>query len=293
VAIVDDRPITVRVVVRPPDPRSLLVDRKELWDQRAYENGLVQKDLFRELKEMESKPNLRKEALQKAKEGLAGSLEVRKSLGDDRDELLKAAAAEGVKLDTAYGDQWIKFLEDGNRQLEAYITEHERIFRDENDPKRQEYLAQIQQGKLEEARGEYGKALEIYEKALKSSFAEEGLKKRHADLKARWEPKNEAHRKARLYLETEFAGADLLKTPDAVKEARAAYEVCRANKDVLGPAKLLQIILAQGGKLKESRDKLDPINEEDRKALEVLAAVTAELRKLGLDVQAYVQENSK
>jgi hypothetical protein len=294
VPIVDDRPVVVRVAVRPRDARSLLTDRKELWDQRAYEDGLVQKELFRELKEMESKANLQKEALKRAQEGLAGCQESRKQLGNDRDDLLKAAEAEGVKLDTAYADQWIKYIEEGNAKLEAYIAEHERIIKDENDPKRLEYLALVQQGKLEEARAEFSKALEIYEKALQMRFADAGLKKHHADLKTRWEPKNEEHRKARIRLESTFAGADLLKTPDAVKEAREDFLVCRMNRDVLGAHRLTQMILAHGGKLKQQRDALQPdINEQDRKDLEVIANVTGELRKLGLEVQAFVQENSK
>lgn len=288
VALVDDRPVIVRVPVR-QTAQSLLHVRRELWDQQAFEAGLVQKDLFKELKELESKPNLREKALKRAKEGREQSQGILKQLENDREDLQKSAQSGGEKIDLSIGNQWIAYLEKGNTQLDSYIKDQEKILAEEKDPRRLEYQGLRQQARLEEARGEFTKALELYDKAIKFGFDDAQLKKDYESLKTRWEPKNEDHRKMRLWLDAVFATADLLKMPGIVKEARDAFALLRKENDLLGSQKMSQLLLAHAGKLKEQRDGLMPdVNEEDRKALEVIIELTGELRKLGLDLQAFI-----
>jgi hypothetical protein len=288
IALVDDEPQTVRVASQSQRPGDLLEVKKDLWDQQTYETGQVQQDLFRELKELDAKPNQRGKALERAKSSLRFFQDANKRLAAERDELLKEAKTAGRKIDTSFGEQWLQFVVKGNGRLEEYVTEQERIFKEENDPKRQEFLALVQQARLEEARADFAKALELYEKAVATGLGGDKLKQEYESLKTRWEPKNEAHRHARLYLDTTWPGLDLLRKPDSVKEARTAFEVYRQEKDVMCAQKLVQTILAHGGKLKKQLEALMPdVNEEDARAVETLKTVAEELQKFGLEVQAF------
>src|SRR5581483_2024286 len=110
-------------------------------------------------------------ALDQARQGLAAAQSARKDLGSEREDLLKQATREGKKLDTTFGDNWLRFLDDGNTKLTVYIRELERIQKEENDPKKLEYLALVRQAELEMGRTEFGKALELYEKAIATGYA--------------------------------------------------------------------------------------------------------------------------
>jgi hypothetical protein len=286
VALVDDRPIKIKVIVRQGDSGGLLAVTKELWETKAYETGDSIQVLFRDLKELDARSDQRDKALKKAKEGLEYSRQARKDLGIDRGELLKLAAGK-QPLDLAYGDGWIKFLDGSITRLEGYVTEQERILKEENDPKKLEFLGLVQQAKLEEGRGEFDKALELYDKALKSSYANAVVQKAADTLRLRWEPKNEEHRRARLELE-QWAAADLLAADGEMTRATDAFEVLRKNGDVLGVAKLRQYILTQGGKLKAKLNTLETdINEEDRRTADKIAKLAGGLRDLGLKVEAF------
>ncbi len=291
VAIVDERPVRIKVNANPASARDLLLVKKGLWEEKAYETGLMIQDLFRELPELDKKAENREKALKRAKEGLEQSREECKQLAGEREELLKQP---GAKPDLSYGDGWIKFLDGSNTRLEAYVNEQERIRKEENDPRKLEYLTLIQQAKLEEGRGEFDKALELYEKALKTSFADAGLKKVHDTLLARWTPKSEDHRRARLYLETQWATLDLVTTDGAMDEATKAFQVYREAGDVLGAMKLRQLILGQGGKLQAASKTLDAVvNEEDKRPLKKIGDLAGALGKFGLAVDAFVQQQSK
>jgi hypothetical protein len=292
IALVDDRPVSVVLPARAFARGKQLVEiEKTLWEEQAYESGTVQQELFHELKEMEKKPEKRREALELAKKGLAASKETRKQLGSEREDLKSKLAT----LDTSYGDQWLRFLDTGHLKLEAYIADQERIFKDENDPKRQEFLAKAQQGKLEEARAEYGKALELYKEAIDLGFNDAKLRKHFEELSAKWKPRGEQHRIARAFIYDDWAGLNLVKQPGALrKTAKEAFEQCRAAGDTLTPQKLLQGIIGHAGKLQEEKKKLEPnINEEDQRTLELIADLAGQLKTFGTEVQAYLQEKGE
>ena len=292
--IVDERPIKVVVSTRPPGGGDVLRVKKELWDREVYELGLVVQDLFQELKKMESKPAERQKAIGRAKEGLEHSRGMLKELRTEREALIKEARGAGATLEMAFGDGWIRFLDNSNTQLEKYLADQEKVIKEENDPKRLAFKTLLQQAKREEGAGEFEKALELYEEAMRSPFSDADLKKEYDKLKGRWTPKNEEHRKARFYLEKDWATTDLLATPGAMAEAEKAFDVYRANIDVLGAVKVRQLILGQGGKLKAKKDTLEPdINEEDRKAVQMIADLAAALRKFGNTVEAFIQDKSK
>lgn len=288
VPIVDDRPATIKIPSPNQDKRTLLQIDKELFDRQAYETGFAQQELFRELKEMEAKPDQRKNAKKRAEDGLAESKEAHKQLADDKADLVKRFKDAGVNLDTSYGDQWLKFLETGHGKLDTYIREQQDLLNKENDPRRLDYLSLVRQGKLEEERLEFEKALNLYTKALGFGFDDPNLKKHFDQLTAQWQTKGGQHESARTFIFETWPGLDLLKRPDAVDEAQKHFLECQRVGDILGPRKLLQGIIDHVGKLKKLQGSLDDVNEEDRKTLEQIANLSASLARLGTAVEKYV-----
>ena len=294
VPLIDDNPVTVRVAMGKSDGRSDLLTKKNLWDDAARESGLVLRVLFKELQELGAKANLRDRALKRAQQGLSASRESLTRLSGERRDLLKEAQEGGLRLDTTFGDQWLASLEKGHKELESYIATQEKILKEENDPKRQEWLALVRDGKLEEGRAEFDKALAKYNLAIKKGCDDAGLKAHRADLAKRWKTQGAEHAKARAFIYGEWPAADLVKERTALKEAADALEECRKAGDTLGPQKLLQAAIAHGGKLQEQKAALQlDKNEEDRKAAEVIADVSKELAKLIGATQAYLKQAAK
>jgi len=290
VALVDSRPVTLRVNPEPRDARSLLAIKKDLWEQQATDAGLVQRGLFKELQEFVEKPNLRSKALERAREGLKASRAEWTQLARDRDELVKEEG--GPQLDLTLGDQWLKSLEKGHVELENYITAQEKIIKDENDPRRREWLALIEQAKLEEGHFEFEKALRLYDRALKEypKFKDAKVQEHRDELLRQWRPQDAAHEKARTFIYETWPKADPVKDAGVFKQAHDALEVCRQKKDVLAPNKLLQTAIAHAGELQKRKEALDlDASEEDRKIAAVIADRSEELKKLITAVQAYLQ----
>jgi hypothetical protein len=291
VPMVDDLPVLVRVVVKEAASGNDLAANKRLWDVETVEAGQVQRGVFKELEELAAKPKLRDRALERARQGLKTAKDEWVRLTKQRSDLVKQAQEGGATLDLTFGDQWLKALEKGNTELENYIAAQEKILAEENNPQRQQLLALVQQGKLEEGRAEFGKALELYNRALKEGFDDAKLKEHRDDLAKRWNTSNPDLRRARAHIYGTWPKADLLRDRDAVKEALAAFKTCTEQKDLMGPQKLLQVAIAHSGKLQEQNESLQiDAKEEDRKTAEIIANVSQELKKLITEVQKYLEQ---
>ena len=291
VPIVGDAPVLVRVVVKEAPAGNELAENKRLWDVETVEAGQVQRGLFKELQELAAKPKLRDRALKRARDGLKTAKDEWIRLSGQRTELVKKAQQEGTTLDLTFGDQWLKALEKGNTELENYIATQEKILAEENNPQRQKLLALVQQGKLEEGRAEFGKALELYDRAIKEGFDDAKLKGHRDDLAKRWNTSDADLRRARAHIYGTWPRADLLRDPDAVKEALAAFKTCSEQRDLLGPQKLLQVAIAHSGKLQEQRQALElDAKDEDRKTAEAIADASRALKKLITEVQKYLEQ---
>jgi hypothetical protein len=293
VPLVDDNPLSVAVTLGKMDGRSDLLAKKDLWDDQARESGLVLRVLFKELQDLGAKPKLREQALKRAASGLKASKEALAGLVRERGEILKEAQENGTRLDTTFADQWIASLEKGHKQLEGYIGTQESILKEENDPKRQELLGLVRDAKLEEGRAEFGKAIDLYDQAIKKGFDDATLKGHRDDLAKRWKTKGAEHAKARAFIYGEWSGANLVKDRTALKEAADALEACRSAEDTLGPQKLLQVAIAHGGNLQEQKGALQlDTSEEDRKTAEVIADISKDLAKLISATQAYLMQKA-
>jgi hypothetical protein len=251
----------------------------------------MQRALFKELQGFVDKPTLRAQALKRAEDGLKSSREEWTRLRGERDGLRQKPG--GARLDFAFGEQWLESLKKGHAELESYIDTQKKILADENDPRRAAWRELIQQGKLEEGRFEFGKALQLYDRALNEypTFKDQELQKHRNELAKQWQTKNAAHSKARTFIYEIWPKADPVTDKAALEEARKALEVCRENKDILTPLKLHDAAIAHAGELQKRKAglRLDE-NEEDRKIAEGIAARSQDLQKLIADVQAYLQQ---
>ena len=190
-----------------------------------------------------------------------------------------------------FGDQWLKALDKGNTELENYIAAQEKVVAEENSPQRQKWLALVQQGRLEERRAEFGKALKLYDTAIKDGLDDPKLKAHRDDLAKRWNTPSAELQRARAYIYGPWPKADLLKDRTAVKEADAAFKTCSELGDSLAPLKLLQAAISHSGQLQEQLAALQiDAKEEDRKTAETIAEVSQELKKLIATVQAYLEQ---
>jgi hypothetical protein len=290
--LVDDRLVLLRVSPRPTDARTLVRYSKEAWEQQVHDAGLAQRNLFRDLQALASKPTQRTAALERAKEALRASRAEMDRLKQERRKLLDEAKTARTGLDLTFGDSWLQALSKGHAGLESYIDAQTKILKEENDPQRKEWLELIEQGRQEERRYEFGKALALYKKALENypKYKDNALEAHYAKLSERWKPRSEEHRKARLFIYKQWPAADILASKESIEEASKALDICRMAGDTLAPLKLLDASIGHAGKLQERRAALQlDISEDDRRTAEVLAERSEALKKLIVATQGYLQ----
>src|SRR5262249_11764553 len=230
----------------------------------------------------------------KAREGLKNCEEDAKQLAEARDRLLADAKEEGEKIDLSGGSARLQELGKVEKELQDFIAGQQAILKEENDPKRKQWLEAIQQAKLYEADAEWGKALEIYDNLLdKEGLKKDEVQKRRDKLKEAWTPRDDEHRKAQSFIYDVWPKLDALKLKSHIEQARAAVETCRKNNDTLAPQKMLRVGVAHGAKLKETLAALRvDLNEDDRKTAETIDDVVKDLTKLMGDVTKFLEEKS-
>jgi hypothetical protein len=285
VAVVDDRPITLPVNLS-ADAASQLLVRRKLWEQDLLDKLVYLSGLFSSLNE--SKPQEQKLATaQKAMEGLNNDIT---NFVRERKELAAAPPPPGGKpLDLAAGDAYLQDVQKGRDQLLAFANNLEKALKDESDPARQEARALLGQARLlEEGEAEYGKAIELYDKAL--ALAEDAkLKERLARLKDAWKPKNDAHAEARAFIYQAWPKMGPGDMKEGVKEARKALEECKRVKDPLGPRRLLKVATGHAAQMTKQLEGLAPdVNEDDHKLALELTATLDDLARLIKETSAYV-----
>ncbi len=279
-ALVDERTITLPI--RPGAEAPALLTQRRLWEGALLNEQLMLDGLFKSLNEDIGKADRRAAAVERAHKALDQLNQKLPRYAEEREQLARAKQPAGAKpLDLSTGDRRLKDVKQGREDLRQFASRLDKILKEENTPEAQEAKALYEQAHNLETEGDYGRAIELYQKVLaqtKDPKLEERLKK----LKAAWEPKDEAHRKARAFI---YDTWPKLESPtvmkERVKEAQKALAVCRQAKDPFGPRKLLKVALLHSNKLKQELEKLDPeLNKEDAKPAQELADVLEPLAKL-------------
>jgi tetratricopeptide (TPR) repeat protein len=289
-ALVDERTITlpIRIGAEPP----IFVTQRSLWERALLDEQYVLNSLFKELNEAVGKPDNLAPAIERARKAQeALNLNIKKYTGE-RDDLAAMKPEKGGKpLDLSRGNADLQALQTRRQELADWITRFSAILKEENADDKKQALADYERANSLAAEGEYGRAIELYEKVLavtKNKMLEQRLPK----LKAAWEPKNDAHKKARTFIYETWpkleAPAAML---DRVKQAQDALAACKKAKDPLGPRKLQAVALAHALQLRKQLEALSPdVNPEDAKPAEQLDEVLGSLKKVIEDAKKFIEE---
>jgi hypothetical protein len=287
----DESTVRISIDIATEGSTPLLV-RRNLWLQGMDDCLLSQAQLFKELREKVNVADQRKATLDRAQAGLKDLQRDLENFAKEEQALQDTAKAQTppARLDVSHGKIRMDALKQTEEKLKTFVANLDKAVKDESDPKRQELQALSQQGQLLEDEGEYGKAIEVYEKVLASGLELPMLKEKVDKLKAGWKVQGPEHEQARKFIYDVWPDLDLIKTKDGVEEATKAFQTCKAVHDKLAPKKLLRAAFAHAAKLSKESGALQPdVNEEDGKTAQTIAKVAEELKKLITDVSAYTK----
>lgn len=289
-ALVDERTITLPITLGPEPPAFLT--HRALWERSLLNEQLTLDGLFKDLNEAIGKADSRAPALERARKALEGLNQRVKRYAEERDELAAVKPATGAKpLDLSKGNARLQDVQKGRDDLSQFVGRVDKILKEENDGGRQEARATFEQARNLEAEGDYGRAIELYEKVL-AATKDAALEQRLKKLKEAWQTKGDDHRKARAFVHDTWPKLEPPATmKERVKQADDALTACRKVKDPLGPRKLLAVALLHAKQLSKQLEELAPdTNEEDRKPAEELTEVLDRLAKLMRDARKDLEQ---
>ena len=195
VPLLNDQPVTIAVNVAAD---SLLQSRKADLERHVDAAWQVQNQLFKEINDLSAKPDKRAETMKKIDEAIQQSRDDYDRLNKEHDELTKEAGPLNAPSTL---DRLAKFRE-GGTELQGFLDKLKKIEAKENDPRRKEWRARVEQGKRLESE-DVEKAIALYADLLKTDAPDEVLKdevaKRLEDLREK-EPKTAEHRIARTFI---------------------------------------------------------------------------------------------
>jgi hypothetical protein len=130
----------------------------------------------------------------------------------------------------------------------------------------------------------------VYEQILKEGFQDDKLKAYVVDLRKSWEPKGDAHRKARAFIYEVWPTLDDAGLKAKFDEAKADVDTCKKAGDLITLRKFLKASEAQVIRMKQELSELRPdINIEDEKQAKIIKEVSDALTPLARDVDEYLK----
>ncbi len=278
VPIVDHRTVTIPIKLGTEPPQFLT--ERSLWEQSLLNEQVTLGDLFPSLnKEVEERREATLERARKALDHLSGQILL---LNQQREGLVAQAkpANGGKPLDLSKGERGLADVRAGRDQLAAWLAQWEKVQKEGTSPEARAAQADFVQAHNLELEGDYGRAIELYDKVL-AKTKDAKLEARLPRLKAAWEVKGEKHRAARAFVYETWPKLESPATmKERVKQAQEALDTFRAAKDPLGPRKLLKVALTHSNKLKQDSEKLSDTSEEDLKLARDLEGVLGLLARV-------------
>jgi hypothetical protein len=296
VPILTDQPLDVSIPAAAEGDGLFRFQRDE-WTRNVNDSYLVQANLFKRLNDMTKKPELRKEALTEAQQGLDRCRRDVDRLTAERKELeremQKLPEASRPNL-SAWDDRLKKMSREAEVELVNFIKTIKDVEVVENDPERQKGLADISRGELLEGKYEYGEAIDLYENARKvKSLDSAALRDRIARLRKDWEPKGQKHADARAFIYHTLPTLDTPGLDSRLEDLRKHFDECKRVGDRLGPHKLMEAMLTHRQRIEKELKDLNPrLNPEDEPKVKQIDKVTTELGKLEGDVNAYLKSTT-
>ncbi|MFM7148390.1 MAG: hypothetical protein ACKO23_00950, partial [Gemmataceae bacterium] len=204
--------IQMLVIPSSSEQADLAIFRFRSLLRKVIDANLVQSDQFREINELTAKPEARSQALARVRTTLERLKQDHEALTRERDEVLKGIQNVPPKdqppaQDLALMNRRLESIKAAEAELLNHVATLEKIEKEENDPKRKEWLIQVERAKRLEGEAELGQAIAIYEKApdeFKTMALQEHLEK----LKLLWNPRDDKHAKARKLLMESWPGLD-------------------------------------------------------------------------------------
>jgi hypothetical protein len=287
VALVDDRTVTIPIKLGTEQP--VWLTNRRLWEGNLLSELLMLDDLVKSLNEDIGKADKREASLTRARKALDGLNQRLPVYAEEREELAKSKPASA---NLAQGDRALAEVKKGRDDLQGFVGRVDGFLKEENTPEAREAKAMYEQAHNLEVAGEYGRAIELYEKVL-ARTKDAKLAERLPKLKAAWEPKDDAHRKARAFI---FETWPKLESPavmkQRVKSAHDALAACRDAKDPFGPRRLMAVAVLHAKQLGKQLGELSPdTSEMDREPAQELTDVLDSLAKLIEEAQKAVSQN--
>jgi tetratricopeptide (TPR) repeat protein len=260
--------------------------RRDRWLRRIFDSLTVAADRVHELNEL-GKKALRRDAFDKAKEGLQSLESDLKSLNEEKELLAKEGG-----LDLTEGKQLLDELDTRRQELDRYVSHLGKVIKEEKDPKKQEVVSDIERARLLETQADFDQAIELYEKILEADAKQTNVRQRLLKLKKAWAKQNERHGKAREYIYKTWPKlTDPAKLREGLIEVRLAFEICRNKGDSLSPQKILRVNVKHADRLKKRLATLRPqYKEDDRNEAKIIGEVAKGLKKLHEDVTEYLKK---
>jgi hypothetical protein len=288
VEILGDRIVACDVKLQPKDEqRGQLFARRDRWIGRINESLAIAYTLGKELNETVDQS--RDAAKEKARSGLELLGETIGNLQTELSGLRKEEQATGVALQLDEGEQRLKDLEAVRLKIQGFLTKLGEIIKDEQDPKRQRWEAQVLKAKSLEFEAEYDRALDLYDKVLQEA-GDDKLKRYVQNLKEEWKPKSDQHKEARKFIYStwpKLRSAIALK--DKLAEVRKAFETCRDAGDRLTPRKLKLTNVLHAENLAQEVNSIRPgEREDDAQIAKAIIEVSEQLTKLNKEVEDFL-----
>ena len=293
-ALVDDGLIVLPVPAG-NEKTNLITFRFRTLQRTVLDSYEVQTELFKEINDLTAKPEQRAAVLAKARQTLERCQEDHERLRTERDDLGKEIAKlpEKNRPSLKAIDNRLALIRAAKSDLLRHVALLEKIQFEENDPRRKEWLIQVEQAKLLEKEGELGQAIAIYKKAP-PAYETATLKQHRADLEKRWNPRGKDHISARDFIFKKWPTYDTAGMNKHIKDAMKALEECKKAGDPFGPMKLLKVTEKHTQRIVKELDALKPdVNIDDEKPALLIKELLGELAKLDEATQDYLKEHTK
>ncbi len=298
VALVDDNLVAVTVPETNVQDHPVLF-RLQSLRRDVMDSNQVQTTLFKRINELTAKPEKRADALAEVRRTLERSRQDHLKLSNEREEVFKEIfklpktdRPSDTALRTSFEaiDKRMKEIKEGESDLHKHLTMLEKIEKEESDPKRKEWLFQLERANALVKDLELGQAIAIYEKAP-AEFQTEELAKRVEELKKKWKTHGSEHEEARRFIYKEWPDLTTNSMTGKVKEAEKALKVCIKVDDMIGVAKLRKVTDKHVERIDKEYAALKiDVNIDDEKQGKVLQALIKELRTLDRAISAYLEK---
>lgn len=296
VPVLGDGPVTIRFDAKPEDAARAALERAcEDLRGRVAEARSAQLELLKALTRLIIQGK-NQEALDRATAGLASQTATDKELTAELEKLKQdPMAKEEVPASLlASADRQLEAIRAGLPGIEEKAKELQGAIAKAADPVRfeREFRAKELESQIKAlvGRGEVPEALDLYDELFKvtKNPDAQALKEK---LAKEWQPKDDAHRKARDYVIDEWRkAAGLAAFKAAVQPLAEAAGVLMKYDDKLGLRNLVSSFEPAYARMKEVSDALDPNAETDRAELKALQDVLTALRKVEEDARAKLKQ---